>query len=67
LRAIGGNIAVETVQSGPAIVALPGEPGVGIVRQAFIERSNVEIAEEYMELRLARRQYAMIQQMLLRR
>lgn len=62
----GVYLLKESPQSGPAIMKDPGDPGAGTIRQAFIERSNVEIAEEYLALRMARRQYLMIQQMLLR-
>ena len=53
----GGNIVRESSASGPFIEATPGQQGVGTLRQNFIERSNVEIVNELVNLIVAQRAY----------
>ena len=47
----------ESPASGSPIQATPGDQGVGTLRQNFIERSNVEIVNELVNLIVAQRAY----------
>jgi flagellar basal-body rod protein FlgG len=53
----GGNVLTETSASGNPTQATPGEQGLGTLRQNFIERSNVEIVNELVNLIVAQRAY----------
>ena len=53
----GGNVTRETAASGAPIFANPGAQGIGTLRQAFLERSNVEIVNELVNLIVAQRAY----------
>ncbi len=53
----GGNVLRETAASGSPIQVTPGEQGVGTLRQNYIERSNVEIVNELVNLIVAQRAY----------
>ena len=55
LSSQGGNVLRETDASGPATVANPGSNGLGLLQQGFIERSNVEIVNELVNLIVAQR------------
>ena len=58
LKSIGGNLYVETVSSGgPQSGLTPGENGVGPIEQKFLERSNVEVVVELVNLITAQRAY----------
>lgn len=57
LSSIGGNVLTETDASGTAIIAPPGTNGLGQLQQGFIERSNVEIVNELVNLIVAQRAY----------
>jgi len=57
LLAQGGNVVRETEASGSSIQGFPGDAGFGSIRQAFIERSNVEIVNELVSLIVAQRAY----------
>jgi flagellar basal-body rod protein FlgG len=59
LEAIGGNMFTETEASGPALVAAPGEDGLGTVRQGYLEDSSVDAVREVTELIEAQRGYEM--------
>ncbi|KAB7627196.1 flagellar basal-body rod protein FlgG [Alkalilimnicola sp. S0819] len=50
LQAVGGNLYVETAGSGPAQVGAPGLNGIGSVQQGMLESSNVNIAEELVNM-----------------
>ena len=50
LKAIGGNLFVETAASGPAIEGLPGEGNFGTVLQNHLEGSNVNPIDELVNL-----------------
>jgi len=50
----GGNLFAETPSSGVPRIA---EPEDGVVQQGFLERSNVDIASELIELILAQRAF----------
>ena len=57
LEAIGSNLFLETNASGPAQVALPGQEGLGTVRQGYLEESSVDPVREITELIKAQRGY----------
>ena len=48
-----------TVASGDAIPSLPGDEGVGILRQGYLESSNVDIVRQITDLIQAQRAYEM--------
>ncbi|MCR9133200.1 MAG: flagellar basal-body rod protein FlgG [bacterium] len=57
LEAIGDNLYVETESSGLAFFGTPGEEGFGVVRQGYLEQSNVDIVTEMVRLIEAQRAY----------
>jgi flagellar basal-body rod protein FlgG len=57
LSAEGRNLFAETASSGAPIIATPGQVGVGLVRQGFLERSNVDVVTELINLIVAQRAY----------
>ncbi len=59
LKALGDNLLQATTASGDATQANPGDPGVGIVRQGFLENSNVNIIQQITALIAAQRAYEM--------
>lgn len=50
LKPIGGNVFVETDASGPPINGNPAEDAFGVVRQGFLESSNVNPVRELIDL-----------------
>jgi flagellar basal-body rod protein FlgG len=57
LSAEGDNAYRATAVSGVATPSNPGENGAGTVQQGYLERSNVDIANELINLILAQRAY----------
>lgn len=57
LESVGGNIMKETVASGAEVVGNPGEDGYGQILGGFVERSNVEVVDELVDLITAQRAY----------
>lgn len=57
LESLGRNLYRETPASGPPTVATPGEQGAGEIMQGFLERSNVEVITELVDLIMAQRAY----------
>ncbi|WBU59793.1 flagellar basal-body rod protein FlgG [Paracoccus albus] len=57
LEAVGSNLFLETNASGPAIIGLPGQDGLGTVRQSYLEESSVDPVREITELIKAQRGY----------
>jgi flagellar basal-body rod protein FlgG len=57
LFAQGKNIFIQTDASGQPVPQNPGETGAGILQQGFLENSNVNIAEELVNLITAQRAY----------
>jgi len=57
LRSIGKNLFMQTPASGQAIAARPGLQGTGYLAQGQIEGSNVNIAEEMVNMITAQRAY----------
>ena len=59
LKAEGSNLFTQTTASGDPIEGIPGEDGLGQIRQGFLELSNVETVEEMVNLIIAQRAYEM--------
>lgn len=59
LEPLGSNLYRETAASGAATLASPGDPGYGIIRQGYLEQSNVDAVKEITELISAQRSYEM--------
>jgi len=57
LEAIGSNLFLETTASGPSIVNTPGEGGLGVLRQGYLEDSSVDPVKEVTDLIEAQRGY----------
>ena len=57
LLSIGGNVMRQTDASGPPITSTPGAIGLGQLKQGFVERSNVQIVNELVDLIVAQRAY----------
>ena len=57
LEAIGSNLFIETAASGSALVGIPGEDGLGSLRQGYLEGSSVDAVREVTELIEAQRGY----------
>ena len=57
LEAIGSNLFLETPASGPSVVGTPGEDGLGVLRQGYLEDSSVDPVREVTDLIEAQRGY----------
>ncbi|RYY97469.1 MAG: flagellar basal-body rod protein FlgG [Comamonadaceae bacterium] len=57
LLAQGGGVYRSTEASGEAIAGRPGEDGMGVLAQGFLEASNVKLVEEMVGLMVAQRAY----------
>ncbi|HZT82132.1 MAG TPA: flagellar basal-body rod protein FlgG, partial [Gemmataceae bacterium] len=57
LSSEGHNLYMQTNASGTAITTNPGLNGAGLIRQGFLERSNVDVVSELVHLILAQRAY----------
>jgi flagellar basal-body rod protein FlgG len=57
LESTGGNLFKETVASGSAELGNPGENGFGQLNQGYLEKSNVSVVEEMVNLIMAQRAY----------
>lgn len=57
LIAIGRNLFRETQASGTPQTGVPGSPGYGLIRGGAIERSNVEVVSELVNLIVAQRAF----------
>ncbi|UWR07343.1 flagellar basal-body rod protein FlgG [Ruegeria sp. B32] len=59
LEAIGSNLFKETEASGAPIEGTPGEDGLGMLRQGYLEDSSVDAVREVTDLIEAQRGYEM--------
>lgn len=59
LQSMGENLYVETDSSGPANLLQPGMDGAGTILQDYTETSNVNVAEELVNMITAQRAYEM--------
>ena len=57
LEAIGSNLFLETPASGPGAISSPGEDGLGVLRQGYLEQSSVDAVKEVTDLIEAQRGY----------
>lgn len=57
LEAIGSNLFLETPASGPSVVSSPGQDGLGVLRQGYLEDSSVDAVREVTDLIEAQRGY----------
>ena len=57
LEAVGSNLFLETPASGAPLVGVPGEQGLGTIRQGYLEESAVDPVREISELIKAQRGY----------
>lgn len=59
LQSMGENLYIETAASGAPQVNNPGTNGAGIINQSFVETSNVNVAEELVNMIVAQRAFEM--------
>ena len=59
LESVGGNLLRETAASGTETPGNPGDEGYGTIIQGFIERSNVDVVTELVNLIVSQRAYEM--------
>jgi flagellar basal-body rod protein FlgG len=57
LRPLGENLYVPTESSGDALPGTPGTQGLGSIAQGFLEASNVQLVDEFVNLIVAQRAY----------
>jgi flagellar basal-body rod protein FlgG len=57
LSAEGRNLFAETPASGPATQNTPGQNGTGLLRGGYLERSNVDVVQELVNMIQAQRAY----------
>jgi len=58
LKAVGDNLFLATEEVGMLRKGIPGEEGVGSIKQKYLEMSNVNIASEMVNMIEAQRAYA---------
>ena len=51
----GGNLFAETLDSGSALIDVPGTSGLGKVSPNSLEQSNVDLATEFVKMIIAQR------------
>lgn len=59
LQSMGENLYIETDASGPENLMAPGMDGAGLVMQQYTESSNVNVAEELVNMITTQRAYEM--------
>ncbi|HMN38728.1 MAG TPA: flagellar basal-body rod protein FlgG [Hyphomicrobium sp.] len=59
LEALGGNLFRETAASGSPVTGVPGADGFGVIKQGYLEASNVDPVKEITELISSQRAYEM--------
>jgi flagellar basal-body rod protein FlgG len=59
LQSTGQNLFVETASSGTPTPNTPGTNGTGVLNQGYVETSNVNVAEELVNMIVAQRGYEM--------
>jgi flagellar basal-body rod protein FlgG len=58
LNSVGNNLFMATTGSGDPIVGTPGgAEGLGSLQQGFVEQSNVDVVQEFVEMILSQRSY----------
>ncbi|ALM83192.1 flagellar basal-body rod protein FlgG [Bordetella sp. N] len=59
LQSVGDNLYLETDSSGPPNIGNPGVDGLGTMQQKYLETSNVNVAEELVNMITTQRAYEM--------
>jgi flagellar basal-body rod protein FlgG len=59
LQSVGENLYVETASSGTPTPNTPGSNGAGLINQGMVETSNVNVAEELVNMIQTQRAYEM--------
>ncbi len=59
LQSVGENLFLETASSGVATPNQPGSNGAGVLNQGYVEASNVNVAEELVNMIVTQRAYEM--------
>ncbi len=62
LISVGENLYAQTDASGPPQIGIPGEEGKGLLRQNFLESSNVEPVRELVDLIKTQRNFELTSQ-----
>lgn len=57
LNMLGGGLMAVTLASGDAIEGIPGQTGLGTLQHGFLEASNVDLAEEMVNMIIGQRAY----------
>lgn len=58
LNSIGNNLFLATTGSGDPVVGTPGSSeGLGTITQGYLEQSNVDVVEEFVQMIVAQRSY----------
>jgi flagellar basal-body rod protein FlgG len=58
LNSVGNNLFLPTTASGEPIVGTPGgAEGLGSLQQGFLEQSNVDVVQEFVDMILSQRSY----------
>jgi flagellar basal-body rod protein FlgG len=57
LEALGGNLYRETVATGEPVEGVPGEEGLGTLKQGVLEGSNVQVVEAMVNMIAIQRAY----------
>jgi len=57
MEAIGGNLYSQTEASGTPMYGSPGEDRFGVVEQGYLEKSNVDVVKEMINLIVSQRAY----------
>lgn len=58
LNSVGNNLFLQTTGSGDPIVGTPGgSEGEGTIQQGYVEQSNVDVVEEFIQMIVAQRSY----------
>ena len=64
MLALDGNAMRPTEQSGAPITGNPGEAGLGLLKQGFLERSNVQLVDELIHLQMVEREITAMRRLL---
>jgi flagellar basal-body rod protein FlgG len=58
LNSIGQNLFLQTTGSGDPVQGTPGgSEGLGTIQQGYLEQSNVDVVEEFIQMIVAQRAY----------
>jgi flagellar basal-body rod protein FlgG len=58
LNSVGNNLFLATTASGDPVVGTPGgAEGLGSLQQGYLEQSNVDVVQEFVEMILSQRSY----------